>query len=256
MLKEALSQRPVQVALMLFVMICIGGVFYVNRVKTATQRDSVNRETRVGLQEATSPAQGGYYREDGTWHATPLQTPPTGPVKQPERTEAHPEMAETQDTDPTRNPAALDVTPESLRHLHIPPEPLTPLTYNAALLEEHPVEALRQQAIERGHWSVDQIPPFPPEDLEAAALARNLYLIIYYESIGDPEHPVALKAMEEKSKFTHTVNAFIAADKVSPRVYDLAKLIRARLHRPRGLDETPWPSTFARDETGGFIREK
>ena len=55
-----------------------------------------------------------------------------------------------------------------------------PLTYHKELLEKHPVEALRLQAKERGHWSAKWIPPFPPDDTEAAAIARFTYLITYY----------------------------------------------------------------------------
>ncbi len=64
------------------------------------------------------------------------------------------------------------------------------LTYHAELLETNPVKALRLQAEERGHWSKDHIPPFPPDDTEAQAFARNRYLIHYYESIGDESNPI------------------------------------------------------------------
>ena len=69
-----------------------------------------------------------------------------------------------------------------------------PLTYHAELLETNPVKALRLQAEERGHWSAQWIPPFPPDDLEAAEIARTQYLLIYYESIGDTENPEYKKA--------------------------------------------------------------
>ena len=69
-----------------------------------------------------------------------------------------------------------------------------PLTYHEELLETNPVEALRLQAEERGHWSAKWIPPFPPDDHEAAAIARDLYLITYYESIGDTANPACVKA--------------------------------------------------------------
>ncbi|RKU27354.1 hypothetical protein C6497_11430 [Candidatus Poribacteria bacterium] len=68
------------------------------------------------------------------------------------------------------------------------------LTYHKELLETHPVEALRKQAEERGHWSAKWIPPFPPEDQEAAETARTEYFIIYYETIGDTDNPEYRKA--------------------------------------------------------------
>ena len=71
-----------------------------------------------------------------------------------------------------------------------------PLTYHAELLKTNPVKALRLQAEERGHWSSKWIPPFPPDDLEAAEIARTQYLIIYYETIGDTKHPQYQKALK------------------------------------------------------------
>ena len=55
-----------------------------------------------------------------------------------------------------------------------------PLTYHAELLETNPVKALRLQAEERGHWSAEWIPPFPPDDTEAQEFARSQYLSTYY----------------------------------------------------------------------------
>ena len=72
-----------------------------------------------------------------------------------------------------------------------------PLTSHKELLETHPVEALYQQTLERGHWSARHIPPFPPDDQEAAALARNVYLLKYYESIGQTDTPEYHKLIEE-----------------------------------------------------------
>ena len=64
-----------------------------------------------------------------------------------------------------------------------------PLTFHAELLKSHPVEAVRQQAIERGHWSADHIPPFQPDDLVAAEIARKLYLYRYYRWTGQTDSP-------------------------------------------------------------------
>ena len=75
-----------------------------------------------------------------------------------------------------------------------------PLTYHEELLKTNPVKALRLQAEERGHWSAKWIPPFPPDDLEAAAIARDIYLITYYESIGDTTNPICLKALRNRSE--------------------------------------------------------
>ncbi len=69
-----------------------------------------------------------------------------------------------------------------------------PLTYHEELLKTDPVKALRLQAEERGHWSAKWIPPFPPDDTEAAEIARTQYLLIYYKSIEDTDNPEYKKA--------------------------------------------------------------
>ena len=68
------------------------------------------------------------------------------------------------------------------------------LTYHEELLKTNPVKALRLQSEERGHWSKDHIPPFPPDDTEAQEFARNRYLMHYYESIGLVDTPIYSKA--------------------------------------------------------------
>ena len=62
------------------------------------------------------------------------------------------------------------------------------------LLQTHPVEALRAQAKDNGHWSVEYIPPFPPDDVEANELARAHYVRNYYYTHKDYNHPIAVKA--------------------------------------------------------------
>ena len=70
------------------------------------------------------------------------------------------------------------------RHVTQPtPVPKThtePPTYHEELLKTNPVKALRLQAEERGHWSAEHIPPFPPDDTEAQEYARSIYLMHYY----------------------------------------------------------------------------
>ena len=71
-----------------------------------------------------------------------------------------------------------------------------PLTYHEELLKTNPVKALRLQSEERGHFSAQWIPPFPPDDTEAQTYARTEYLITYYQSIGEadtPEYKAAVK---------------------------------------------------------------
>ena len=75
------------------------------------------------------------------------------------------------------------------------------LTYHADLLDKHPVEALRQHAQEIGHWSAEYIPPFPPEDTEAAGYARNRYLVSFYSAIGETDNPEYKRAGEAAMYF-------------------------------------------------------
>ena len=100
-----------------------------------------------------------------------------------------------------------------------------PLTYHKELLEKHPVEALRLQAKERGHWSAKWIPPFPPDDTEAAAIARFTYLITYYDSIDDTTNPICQKALRN-------LEAWIKADR--ERRKELSKQLKVILSA--GLD--------------------
>lgn len=115
----------------------------------------------------------GHVHEDGTFHAEPRETPQLS-------------------TD------ARD-TPEPVAS----PAPMETLTYHTELLDRHPVEALRQQARELGHWSADHIPPFPPDDDEAAEFARNTYLCLYYRKTGQTDHPDYLRAFKAEQKFYH-----------------------------------------------------
>ena len=57
------------------------------------------------------------------------------------------------------------------------------------LLDTHPVEALRQLAEEKGHWSAEFIPPFPADDTEAAELARASYITAYHWSTVPHTNP-------------------------------------------------------------------
>ncbi len=99
-----------------------------------------------------------------------------------------------------------------------------PLTYHVELLKTNPVEALRLQAEERGHWSAKWIPPFPPDDLEAAEIARTQYLIIYYETIGDTEHPEYKKANRASWEQGRRTMKTMTEAKTMGKPYDSARV--------------------------------
>ena len=115
------------------------------------------------------------------------------------------------------------------------------LTYHKELLEKHPVEALRQQTIERGHWSAKWIPPFPPDDQEAATFARSEYLIIYYESIGKKGTPEYKAAIRSSNAGYHAIRAYPRGARRS----DLMKLTWP------AFDEQPYPMYDARGSDVG-----
>ena len=116
-----------------------------------------------------------------------------------------------------------------------------PLTYHAELLETNPVKALRLQAEERGHWSKDHIPPFPPSDAEAQEFAKNIYLMHYYTSIDDgSKYGDASRGYN--SQLDAIDDQFSVADPVTAREMDLWRLT--------------WTFTAAREITpyGGMTR--
>lgn len=166
--------------------------------------------TEVSPEGDTS--QGGHIHADGTWHEGPHEAP----VELPST-----------DVGETSAPVAT-------------PTPTGPLTYHADLLASNPVEALRAQAEERGHWSARWIPPFPPDDHEAAALARACYHIVYYRNTDETDTP---KAAQNRAEASSLENAIM--DKgYSPRRSDLLKLTWATLQS--GAIDTAFfrPSNF------------
>ena len=94
-----------------------------------------------------------------------------------------------------------------------------PLTYHADLLASNPVEALRAQTEERGHWSARWIPPFPPDDHEAQTFARNAYLSTYHDE-GTPEFERSVAAYLEQLR---EINVKYPID--GARNADLSKIV-------------------------------
>ena len=110
-------------------------------------------------------SQGGHFHADGTWHEGPHEAEVDSEVL----SQVNPSEATAEVSDPS--------------------QPAMQLTYHAELLKSDPVEALRQQSKERGHWSADYPPPFPLNDTEAMEFARAIYDYIYYgHTIPVSEH--------------------------------------------------------------------
>ncbi len=125
---------------------------------------------------------------------------------------------------PNEHPSGPHQHEDDTAHNHSPIVSQTynsPLTYHEELLETNPVKALRLQAEERGHWSAKWIPPFPPDDQEAADFARSWYLYIYYKSIGETGTPEFLQLEIEIVSQQDVIRAY---PKVSARGSDLLRL--------------------------------
>ena len=169
MLKELFSNRLFIGALAFFILSVVGGTLYISHVekqgaeKLATDEDRVKQPTEKQQPKPTETAKTpvGDTSQGGHFHADGTW---------------HAEPHETP-APPARYPSG-------------------DLTYHADLLDKHPVEALRQHAQEIGHWSADYIPPFPPEDTEAARYARNRYLVSFYSAIGETDNPEYRRAGE------------------------------------------------------------
>ena len=133
-------------------------------------------ETPVG-----DASQDGHRHADGTFHAEPHEAPVVS------------------EADTSQATAAVDSS-----------EPAMQLTYHAELLKNDPIEALRQQGKERGHWSADYLPDFPADDTEAMEIARAEYHYIYYgHTIPVSEHhenPDFQRAAAENLRLYDAIN--------------------------------------------------
>lgn len=121
---------------------------------------------------------------------------------------------------------------------------------HAKLLETHPVKALRLQSEERGHWSAKWIPPFPPDDTEAAEIAKAVYIWVDYYIIKensddkDPRPPEIAHAEQVLYDLNERIYKEVASTRrADPRNNDLLKLRWARRDQPVNRAFI-WPSTF------------
>ena len=150
-----MNRRIVGGIIVLIALVGIAGVFLLIGQKTDTgpkkvfnaPSDEVMQKVRDDLaaQEAAKPTPNGHRHTDGTWHEGEHE-----PIAQ--------------------------LAPVSKMFTE-------PLTFHKELLETNPVEALRLQCEERGHWSAKWIAEFSSDNHQAQALARPVYLLMYYRSV-------------------------------------------------------------------------
>ena len=109
-----------------------------------------------------------------------------------------------------------------------------PLTFHKELLETNPVEALRLQAEERGHWSAEWIPPFPADDEEAQTFARNTYLSTYLDDADPGYHKYAKAQLDQLEEINRKYPSGTDNRDIDARRYDLKKITwtiaRFRVH--------------------------
>lgn len=84
------------------------------------------------------------------------------------------------------------------------------LPYTTPMLETDPAGALRQQSADRGHWSAQWIPTFPPDDTEALTMARDVFILVAHVSRGNKYYdgPAAsawenVEAMQDKYLYAY-----------------------------------------------------
>ena len=97
---------------------------------------------------------------------------------------------------------------------------------------DNPVQALREYAKKRGHWSAEYIPDFPPEDTEAAQVARNILIIEAHINAGNKTlyGPAEVASNENIQTFERYSLS------TEQRRFDLKKLTWVRLDAPLGGD--------------------
>ena len=180
MFRDIFTNRLFIGALAFFVLCVAGSLLYMHHENKKGAEYAAETENRVRQWNAKQkeqpaaeapvveqPEQVGHFHADGTWHGEPH-----APIEVPA------------EVDPSEATGAVD-----------PSEPAMALTYHAELLKSDPVEALRQQGKERGHWSADYLPDFPLDDTEAMEIARAIYDYIYFG------HTIPVSKHHDSSEF-------------------------------------------------------
>ncbi|MDE0016625.1 MAG: hypothetical protein OXU51_10585 [Candidatus Poribacteria bacterium] len=141
-------------------------------------------------------SQGGHLHADGTWHAEP-----------------HAERTVRTTTTPQNRQA--DFAQEN--------EQETQVDFVTIPVPADPMRALLEQTERRGHWSAGRLPPFPPEDTEAAELAACVYLITEYRMRKDYDNPNLYNAWERFNELIRPISALTEQRHISPRTHDLLR---------------------------------
>ena len=97
---------------------------------------------------------------------------------------------------------------------------------------DNPVQALIEYLEKRGHWSAEYIPDFPPEDTEAAQMARNVLIMLAHRDAGNKfyDGPAEPAERELRQMLDHYKLS------MEQRSFDIYKLSWAILDAPPGGD--------------------
>lgn len=181
--------------------VAIGGVgLYYLQTRPAKPPIVIVKPVEVEKPTAKSPvgeaSQGGHVHEDGTWHGEPHIEQTVGKTTALQNKQANSAQENEQETqtDFVTIPVPAD-----------------------------PIRALLEQTERRGHWSAGRLPPFPPEDTEAAELAACVYLITEYRMRKDYDNPNLYNAWERFNELIRPISALTEQRHISPRTHDLLR---------------------------------
>lgn len=159
-----------------------------------------------------------------------------------------PQVVEVSDVNPPDKPVVKIA--EEPTEQEVPKRQHGELPDHAKLLETDPAKALKLQSEARGHWSAEWIPPFPPDDLEAAEIAKAVYVWVdYYKIKGnsdkDPRPPEIRHAEQLLYDFNEKFwEDFSPNRRADPRMNDLLKLRWPRQDSQHISRIYVWESTF------------
>lgn len=176
----------------------------------------------------------GHFHADGTFHEGPHEEDPS-----------RDDLPKQEKREVPKVKPSVEVSKEKREVSKAQPKKLYTgtLTFHAELLKTNPVEALRLQQEERGHWSAAWIPPFPPDDTKAQEFARAEYLRKYYwhtygKKLDTPEYEKESKEFNKASAISNQMWDTIMSYSYGARRQDLMKL--------------SWPSLDSDPVTGGI----
>lgn len=185
------------IAALIILMIATGGFIYwqwteVQQLKEQVAQDEKRREeyNKMVSDNDLPPAEPGkkWVPHDDHFHQVPIDAPDTW------------QEEPTHSNRPTQAKQTLTFT--------------KPLTFHKELLETNPLKALHLQCKERGHWSAKWIAEFSSDNHQAQALARTVYLNLYYDSLYESTGEIPISDAEYNQLGAELSSQFEALDEL------------------------------------------